>query len=185
MERCIGSKPKAIRTVNSTTFRVEVGSIEQSTAQLNITEINGIDAEITVNITFHKIKGLVCIYEYNMCGFQEFQSRLKEQYGLHEIVEATWIKTKRNNNARPLLLTFCRELPQYIDVPGEIVRTKVFEYKQRPLMCRKCLEYGHGKNHCEGKQRCGKCSGEGHEISECTDEAVKCYHWGQHHGASA
>ena len=33
-------------------------------------------------------------------------------------------------------------------------------------MRRKFLEYGHGKNHCEEKQKCGKCSGEGLEISD-------------------
>ena len=60
-----------------------------------------------------------------MSSFQAFRSRLKEQYGLHEMVEATWIKTRNNNRAKPLLLIFCREFPQYIDVPGEMIRSKV------------------------------------------------------------
>ena len=111
LERLIGTKPKAIRTLNTTTFTIEVDSVEQSTAMKAITEINGINTEMNVNTTFYKIKGLIYIYGYNMSSFQAFQSKLKEQYGLHEVVEATWIKVRNNNRATPLLLTFCSELP--------------------------------------------------------------------------
>ena len=113
-----------------------------------------------------------------MCSFQAFQTRLKEQYGLHEVVEATWVKTKQNGSAHSLLLTFYGELPQYINVPGEMTRTKVYEHKQRPFMCRNCLEYGHGKNSCQNEKRCSK---ENHEKSECKSDGARCYHCGQDH----
>ena len=183
MEGLIGTKPKAIRTLNTTTFTIEVDSVEQSTAMQAITEINGINTEISVNTTFYKTKGLIYIYDYNMSSFQAFQSRLKEQYGLHEVVEATWIKARNNNRAKPLLLTFCTDLPQYIDVPGELIRTKVYEYKQQPLMCKRCLKYGHGVKHCEKEQRCAKCSADGHERNECKSMGEKCVHCGKDHQA--
>ena len=53
----------------------------------------------------------------------------------------------------------------------------------KPIMCRKCLEYGHEMNYCDGKLICGKCSGEVYERSKCTDEAVKRFHCDQNHEA--
>ena len=67
------------------------------------------------------------------------------------------MKLKRANSAKPLLLTFSSELPMYLDIPGEMMKTKVLKYKQRPFMRRKCLEYGHGKNLCEREPMCSRC----------------------------
>ena len=87
---------------------------------------------------------------------------LAEQYGLSSAVEATWIIQRRGNNATSLLLTFPNELPQYLNIPSEMMMTKVLEYKRRPLMCKRCSVYGHGKKQCEKKHRCGKCGLNGH-----------------------
>ena len=63
-----------------------------------------------------------------------------------------------------------------IDIPCEMMKTRVMEYKQRLLICRKRLEYGHGKSVCQKDQRCNKCSAVGHERLECTVQQVKCIH---------
>ena len=76
---------------------------------------------------------------------------------MQEVVEPNWIKPRGNSKAKPLLLSFQRELPYFMDLPGEMMRTRVHEYKQRPMMCKNCLEYGHGKKYCEKEQRCAKC----------------------------
>ena len=59
MERQLGSKPKAIRTINSTTFTIEVSNNLQSEKMLAVTEINGTSAQISVNTSLNIIKSLV------------------------------------------------------------------------------------------------------------------------------
>ena len=176
IERHIGSKPKSIRTSNKTIFVVEVNSKEQSTVVQEITNINGISAEISVNNFAHLNRGLIYIYGYNMNNFESFKASLMEQHDVQDVTEATWIKTRSNNRLVPLLLTFHKEVPQFIDIPGEMMKTRVVEYKQRPLMCKKCLIYEHGKNNCEEEQRCGKCSDTGHNRTKCTEQKVRCFH---------
>ena len=185
IEKHIGSKPKSIRTANKTTFIIEVNSKEQSNAIQTIAKLNGIETEIKVNSFAHLNKGLIYVYGYNMRNFEVFRERLIEQHGLQDVKEAPWIKTRSNNRATPLLLTFHNELPQYIDIPGEMMKTRVMEYKQRPLMCRKCLEYGHGKSVCQKDQRCNKCSAVGHERLECTVQQAKCIHCEGNHEAGS
>ena len=55
------------------------------------------------------------------------------------------------------------------------MQTRGIEHKQWPLMCRKCLEYGHGKSVCQkkikdAKKRSAVC----HERLEWTIQQVKC-----------
>ena len=62
--------------------------------------------------------------------------------------KATWIKTK-NITSTPLLLTFKeKEPPTFIQIPREQAKTKVYEYYQRPMSCKKCLRYGHTLKRC-------------------------------------
>ena len=64
----------------------------------------------------------------------------------------------------------------YLDIPGEMMRTKVLEYKRRPLICRKCMEYGHGKNPCAREQTCSRCGKSGHGRDDCNSDEMKCLH---------
>ena len=137
MEQQVGSKPKTIATTNNTTFTIEIATREESIAMQAVKKINGIDVEVTVNTALNINKGLVYIYGYNRIDFEAFKAGLAKQYGLSSVVEATWIKTKGANSTKPCLLTFLNELPMYLDIPGEMMRTKVLECKQRLLMCKK------------------------------------------------
>ena len=185
LEKCLtqqlGSKPTTIRTTNNTTFTVEVASREQSMHMQRIKDINGISTEISVNKSFNTIKGLVYVYGYNLSDFEAFKRGMIKQYGLQDVIEASWIKPRGNSNAKPLLLSFPKELPNYVDIPGEMMRTKVYEYKQRPMMCRICLEYGHGRRFCEKEQKCGRCGEEGHDKANCRSDTVQCYHCKESH----
>ena len=141
--------------------------------------------EVTVNTALNINKGFVYIYGYNMVDFESFKEGLTKQYGLSSVIEATWIKSKRANSAKPLLLTFPNELPLYLDIPGEMMRTKVLEYKQRPLICRKCMEYGHGKNQCDREQTCSRCGMSGHGRDDCNSDEMKCFHCEGNHEAGS
>ena len=108
-----------------------------------------------------------------MSNFEEYKRGLMEQSGVQDVVEASWIEPRGNNKAKPLLISFPKELPYFLDMPGEMMRTKVYEYKQRPMMCKNCLEYGHGKQYCEKDQRCARC-GDQYKKNDCNSEVVKC-----------
>ena len=60
----LGSKPKTIRTTNSTTFTIEINNNRQSEKMQAVTEINSISAQISVNTSLNILKGLVYIYIY-------------------------------------------------------------------------------------------------------------------------
>ena len=120
LEQQLKAKPKTIRTSSKTTFTVEVANKEESTAMQKVKDINGMSVEVSVNTALEVNKGLVNIYGYNTGNFEAFKAGLAEQYGLSSVVKATWIKQRRGNNAKPLLLTFPNELPQYLNNPGEI-----------------------------------------------------------------
>ena len=118
---------------------------------------------------------------------QDFGSQKKRghpaliaQCGLANVEEAVWIKPK-NNLVKPLLLTFRTEMPEFIDIPGEKLRTKVQEYLKRPVVCRKCSEYGHSTRVCQGQPRCQNCGSSDH-TEECT-QPKSCYHCKKEHNA--
>ena len=129
LERELGSKLKTIRTTSNTTFRIEVNNSEQSNAMQTITNINGIQTKISVNTILQTTEGLIYVYGYNMVDFKTLREGLMNQFGLQDVIEASWIKSRGNGNAKPLLLHFRNEIPQYIDVPGEMMPSKVYEYK--------------------------------------------------------
>ena len=54
--------------------------------------------------------------------------------------------------------------------------TKVIEYKRRPLMCKRCLEYGHSKNQCEKEHRYDKCATSRHVKEECSSNEARGHH---------
>ena len=116
-----------------------------------------------------------------MVDFEAFNSGLTAQYGLSSIIAATWINPRSGNGAKPLLLTFPDELPQYLNIPGEMIMTKVIEYKRRPLMCKRYLGYGHDKNQCEKEHRSGKCATSGHVKEECSSNEVRCHYCKENH----
>ena len=95
-----------------------------------------------------------------------FREGLMKQHSLLEVTEPHWIKPTRHKHAKPLLLSFIEEFPRFIDVPGENMRTQVYEYKERPLLCKTCVVYGHSKNRCQEKDRCIKCGKEVHKVKD-------------------
>ena len=91
------------------------------------------------------------------------------------------------NNDHAVVVTFNKsELPAYLEIPGEHLLTKVYEYKEKPMMCRKCLEFGHTKANCRSPvTNCGRCSVGGHNRDECQSDVMKCYHCKQAHNAGS
>ena len=89
---------------------------------------------------FIGIKLLQCFQWFKIPDNEDYCSELKKEYTLSDVFEATWITTK-NITSTPLLLTFKeKEPPRFIKIPGEQAKTKVYEYCERPTICKKCLK---------------------------------------------
>ena len=180
LEKCLtshlGAKPKTVRSLNATTFLVEVQTTRESDAMASLRSLNQIDVRVSVNSSVDLIKGLIYIHGYNMSDFPAFKAGLMAQYGLHDVVEASWIKPRSQNSAKPLLLSFRGTVPTFLEIPGEMMKTRVYAYKKRPLLCRNCLDYGHTKTNCTRTVRCKQCGHVGHEQTACTQQAPSCLH---------
>ena len=100
-------------------------------------------------------------------------------------MEATWIKVK-DDRTKPLLIHLSgSEMPSYIDLPGEQEKTRVYEYRERPKVCRKCLEYGHRTKFCEKETKCRLCCQTSHMAVKCLQQTARCYHCeGEHQTGS-
>ena len=74
------------------------------------------------------------------------------------------------------MITFVNDkLPEFIRIPGEAERTKVYDYKDRPMLCKKCWKYGHTEKRCLSQVvLCGRCAGPGHQSGGCISEVAKC-----------
>ena len=58
----------------------------------------------------------------------------------------------------------------------------VYEYKDKPIMCKTCLAYGHSKNRGTEEQKCANCGGVNHPVELCTAE-TKYVHCSEDHSA--
>lgn len=188
LEKCIavhlGSKPAAIRS-SKNAFTVVVRDRHQSMKMKSLTTINDLPVTVTQNLTYGTQKGLIFVYEYDMSNFENYKLGLLDRCGVQDAVVADWIKVK-NPLATPMVVTFRGPtLPEYIAIPGEQAMTKVLEMKQKPLMCKKCLEYGHGVKFCQGEERCAHCGEEGHQVENCSAEGPTCFHCSSNHIAGA
>ena len=68
-------------------------------------------------------KGLIYIHECKIPVIDDYDSELKQGYNISDVQKATCIKTK-NTTSTPLLLPFKeKELPRFIENPGEQAKT--------------------------------------------------------------
>ena len=73
LEKCInnylGSKPRSIRTLNKTTFILEVTRGEQGAALARLKELNSTAVKVEENTDLSVSKGMIDIYAYNLLKF--------------------------------------------------------------------------------------------------------------------
>ena len=179
MEKAIqqhtGHKPVSCRgkSDDEDTFIVQISTEEESRLMSTFDKAGPHEVTTRVNETHATERGLVFIRGYDMIQDADgYIASLKQQYGIVKVEEATWIRTK-NSNA--LILTFQREMPLYLSIPGENALTRVVEYKRQPLLCKKCLDYGHPQSVCRNNVRCTNCTSLDHSDSTCA-EHVRCKH---------
>ena len=186
LEKCIsdflGSKPKSIRSKNQTTLTIEIHNEAQSKRIMYLKTLNKTSVEITVNESIQIRKGLIYIYSYDLNDFENYKTSMMNDIGVAGVEEATWIKP-RSQFAKALLLSFRENMPNFISLPGEQAKTKVFPYQERPQICKKCQQFHHGEKYCNGPEICAKCSEIGHRANQCNTEVLKCPHCSESHAA--
>lgn len=174
----IGAKP-IIRSKygSKNEYVVEVSTRKESDKILTMKTINGSPISISANAGLNLSKGLVYIDDYDMSDFDSYAGGLRERCGVVEAVEAKWIKTK-SKTTKPLLLSFRnRDPPAFLNIPGEKAHTRVTEYKDKPMICKNCQNYGHSLKYCSEEQpTCGRCSERGHTRDDCEASEIKCHH---------
>ena len=173
----LGGKPKEIQRQGKK-YLAYVTEREQSNAIQKITHINKFKVTVETHPSFNDTKRIIYTSRYTpTTDFSAFAGGLAEDYGVTEVRQATWIKS-RNANSIAYQITFPgHDAPEFIVIPGEQGRTKTYPVATWPPMCKKCLEYGHVIAYCQPHtpQRCKKCAGE-HDREDCTVRQPKCYH---------
>ena len=170
LKKCIqnhtGTQSRIIRTKDATTFIIEISSHKESVAMTILDKIHNYPVKTTINNTSDIQKGLVYVYGYDISSFEVFKTGLMNEHNLINVEEAIWIKPQRGNNAKPLILSFRRDLPAFIDVPGESMITTVSEYSKRPILCLNCLQYEHSRSVCRNSAKCRNCGSATHAIQQ-------------------
>ena len=171
-----GSAPKRLVRNRDNTFTVKIES-EDGEQIVSINNINGMRCAVEAHPQYNQSKGIIYIREFDLEGMQDFETGLKEQYKVVSVEPASFIKTK-DNSVKALIVTFSQqEAPYSIYIPGERCDTVVYPFNNRPMMCRKCNQYGHTMKWCKvTSEVCRKCASEGHSQTQCVSQTLRCVH---------
>ena len=125
-------KPSDISSSGRNALLITVKDSSQSQLVQKISSIGGQKCEVVSHQHLNKSNGIIYISEFAIESGTILQEGLVG-YGVVGVEPLAWIKPNRAGTAA-FLLTFNRELaPESVKIPGESHRTKVYEYKQRPM----------------------------------------------------
>ena len=104
--------------------------------------MEGFPCEVIVHPKYNHNRALIYLHEFDLENMNDFKNKLQTRYNIVGIQPATFIKT-RSIQTHVFIVTFQQEhLPYSIYIRGERQDTKVM-FKNKPLMCAKCPQYGH------------------------------------------
>ena len=159
----LGCPAESIRGGGRDSFLVTVYSENQSNKMKRVEQIAGLETSVRVSEEnfLNTTKGHVYIQNCHIEDLKSFTEGVNEQCRVKELVEAKWIKPRREIT-QLFMITFMNDkLPEFIRIPGEAEQTKVCEYKDRPMLCKKCWKYGHTEKRCLSQVGLYCRSGEG------------------------
>ena len=172
-----GKEPRSVTGNSRSSVTVCLEQPSQLPLVERIKEIDGVECTVRQHPTFNYSKGLIYIYDFSIPNLPEFQEQMKSNYNIADIQPANFIRT-RSEDTSVFLVTFKQDTTPYsIYIPGERQDTRVFKFKNRALLCRKCQHYGHTAKWCKQQnETCRRCSTVGHNHTECTSNEEKCLH---------
>ena len=133
---------------------------------------------------FNGVKGLIYIKNNIIEDKESFGERLPEEYMVTKVEVATWIKN-RDEGTAAFILTFQRNMPEYIRIVGEYTLTRPQAYNEKTMQCAECQQYGYAiKRFSAAVFTCRKCAKE-HPIWECTSDDVRCSNCDDEHRAGS
>ena len=133
-----GGPAETIRAGGRDSFLVSLYSENQSNKMKRVEQIAGNKCQVSDENFLKRTKGLVYIQNYHIEDLESFALGVKEQCRVKELVEAKWIMPRRETTQVFMIILMNDKLPEFIRIPGEAERTKVYEYKDRPMLCKKC-----------------------------------------------
>ena len=181
IETKTGMRPKQITGSTKSKLTLQTKSSDQTEKCLTLTSLVGKNCKITPHYKFNQSRGLIFLKQCEIENMEEFRNHLKDQHDVQSVERATFIKSR--TGATAYIITFNMEATPYtIYIPGEITDTVVNQFISRPMMCKKCLEYGHTMKRCQKQTtRCKRCSETDHEDKDCPSQNLKCYHCSESH----
>ena len=170
-----GLAPKRVFGNNRMSLTVEISSRDQGEKIRAIKKIDGYPCENVVNPRYNYTKALIYVHEFDLDSIEEFKGELQSRHKIVDVQPTTFINT-RSLQTRVFIITFQQENLSYsIYIPGERQDTRVISFKDKPLMCKNCQQYGHAKKYCKKQEAtCGKCAVVGHSVEQCDSGIVKC-----------
>ena len=127
---------------------IQCTSEEMSNKAIEMKNLMWLACTAQAHKIFNRSKGLVCIKYFSMENVSSFQEDMKAKYQESEIMKARWIKPRSEDHTAWLLTFNSDTLPETINIPGEQIFTKVYPYKDKPIICRKCQQYSHSIKYC-------------------------------------
>ena len=151
-----GSPPERLETEGKSTYCVKIKTGEQARKLLTLTDIEGKSCKVEPHSHRNSSKGLVFIKEFDVDDVTLLKDYLRE-FDVIAVEPAPFIKTK-SKTTKAFILTFnSPKTPYSIYIPGERSDTQVQPFKNRPMMCQKCLTYGHTQKRCRSEISSCRC----------------------------
>jgi len=181
LKQLTGNEAKTIVSHGVSGFLIEATNTKQADQFMNIKEIFGQECSVENFENYNYSRGLVYLYDYPTDESTTYHQDLMEEFPvIAKVEQASFIKSK-NERATPVMLYFRAAFPPpTLDIPGEPYTVKVYHFKNKPFLCRKCLEYGHSWKKCQREQKCKRCCEVGHVEEDCNN-SENCLHCSEQH----
>ena len=142
----------------NSSFVVKVKSKEQGKLIEKMKTVCNVPCEVKTHDIMNYCRGIIYVHGYCKEDAEQYGEELKDEFPFIVKVENPAF-LKSNNDATPLLISFATTVPpQSLDIPGEPYPNRVYPFRNKPMLCKKCLKYGHTKKHCKNQQICSTCT---------------------------
>ena len=180
-----GGKVDRIEAEGKNVIVVKTSKREQSEKIKGITKLCGKDVTVTAHDKLNYTQGLIYInnFDVNESDLSELEGYIREKCpSFHSLDQPTYVKS-RNPNTQAYLLKFSNDyLPDFLDI-GEVIAVR--RWVDRPLRCKKCLQYGHSAgsdwSRCGREERCKYCTDQDHKSADCKSDNLKCLYCQENH----